>query len=77
VHATDVTNTLEATLDDVSTDTPAESVARRFADVMQLPGNVSWSLRNNAGDWLHDDRAIGSQVNADEALTVTPRAHLG
>jgi len=74
--ATDVTGSLELS-QDVQTDVPAGAVARSLAEQMELPKDVAWALRNDAGAFLDEDRQISEQVQEGEILTITPKSHLG
>ena len=73
---TDVTG-LFSTDEVVDENTPAgvlaEAVARRF----ELPSDTPFALRDNRGRWLEADQPLKGQVQDTEALTLTPKTHLG
>jgi hypothetical protein len=62
---------------EVQADLPARAVAKSLASLMGLPDNVPWALRADSTAYLAEDSSIGSQVETDALLTVTPRTHLG
>jgi hypothetical protein len=78
-EAADVTGTHLVDARDVQRSTPAGAVAQAMAARMGLPQNVPWALRDDrSGNYLDEQRAIGDQVESDEArLTVVPKTHLG
>ena len=77
--ARDITGLHEITVDDMPAAAPVGDVARSLANRLNLPANVSWSLRNDrTGDYLRDDADLGGEVPEKGAkLTITPRTHLG
>jgi hypothetical protein len=53
-------------------------VATSVAELMELPANTPYSLRDDTNArMLLDDRPLGSQVDKDAKLVVIPKAHLG
>ena len=76
-EAVDVTASRQLDARNVQRVTPAGSVARALASRMGLPDNVPWSLRNDRGQILEDNRGIGEQLDPGERVTVTPKTHLG
>lgn len=77
--ARDITGLHEITVTDMPAAAPVGEVARSLANRLNLPANVSWSLRNDrGGDYLKDDADLGKEIPAEGAkLTITPRTHLG
>ena len=75
--ATDVTG-LRRVKDTVDGHRTAENVAKSVAESLDLPTNTPWSLRDEKRSrMLHQDQALGSQVETDAKLVVIPQAHLG
>ena len=63
---------------DVDKELPAETVANSIANIMALPDNVPWALRDDESSaYLDDSKTIGEQVRPGARVTVTPKAHLG
>lgn len=62
---------------EVQSDLPARAVAKSLANLMGMPDNVPWALRADNTAYLTEEDSIGSQVQTDQLLTVTPRTHLG
>lgn len=76
-EATNVTGTQTLPVR-VQRSTPAETVAKSIASDMSLPGDVSWSLRDDLSSvFLRDDLPIGDQLEPGANVTLTPKAHLG
>ncbi len=57
--------------------TPADAVAESLADMLGMPGDVPWALRDDNSSAYLDERPIGNQIEPDAQITVTPRTHLG
>jgi hypothetical protein len=63
---------------DVESGLRAEEVARSVAELLALPSDTPWALReDDSAQFLDGDRAIGEQIHPGARVTVTPRAHLG
>jgi hypothetical protein len=77
LELSDVTGTHMAEAKDVQRSVPAGAVARAAASRFSLPENVPWSLHDDRGAFLDDDRAIGDQVDNGAKLWVSPKTHLG
>jgi hypothetical protein len=76
----DVTDSIELEVTDVPRGTPTSAVAQTMASRMELPGEVTYALRDErSGTWLQDDRALDEQIaeDADVTLRLTPKARLG
>jgi len=74
----DVTRSHIVDVTDVDSRTPVSAVAKALAARMELPQNAAWALRENrTGSYLDDQRDIGSQVENEARLTISPKAHLG
>ncbi len=54
-----------------------EDVTNSIVDLMELPDDVTWSLRSDRGQFLDEGVAIADQIAPGEHVTVTPRTHLG
>jgi hypothetical protein len=57
--------------------TPGEAVARSLADMLGMPEDTSYGLRNDGTSAYLEDRAIGEQIEPGARLTVVPKTHLG
>ncbi len=57
--------------------TPADAVAASLAEMLGMPTDVPWSLRDDQSSAYLDDRPIGDQIETDAQITLTPRTHLG
>jgi len=56
----------------------AEEVARAVADLMSMPQDTPWALReDDTAAFLDGDRPIGEQIRPGARLTLTPKSHLG
>ena len=76
----DVTDSMELEVSDVQRGTPASAVAQTMASRLELPGEVTYALRDErSGSWLQDDRALDEQIDQenDVTLRLTPKARLG
>ena len=76
----DVTDSLELEVADIQRGTTVSSVAQAMASRMELPGEVTYALRDErSGHWLQDDLALDEQLEdeADVTLRLTPKARLG
>ena len=74
----DVTGMKSLDVDGVDGHRSASDVATSVAELMELPTNTPYSLRDdNSARMLLDDRPLGSQVDKDAKLVVIPKAHLG
>ena len=61
----------------VQRSTPAEAVAASLAEMLGMPADVPWAIRNDQSSSYLDDGPIGSQLEPGAQVTVTPRTHLG
>lgn len=57
--------------------TPADAVAETLAEMLGMPKDVPWSLRDDHSSAYLDERPIGDQIESDAQITLTPRTHLG
>ena len=74
----DVTGMRSLDIGGVDGHRPASDVAMSVADLLELPTNTPYSLRDDTNArMLLDDRPLGSQVDMDAKLVVIPKAHLG
>jgi hypothetical protein len=76
----DVTDSMELVVTDVQRGTPTSAVAQSLAARLELPGEVTYALRDErSGTWLQDDRALDEQIDqeSDVTLRITPKARLG
>lgn len=56
----------------------AEAVARAVAELMAMPQDTPWALReDDTAAFLDGDRPIGEQLRPGARVTLTPKAHLG
>jgi hypothetical protein len=63
---------------DVAPELPAEEVARAVAELMAMPSDTPWALReDDSGSFLRGDSPIGEQIRPGARLTLTPKSHLG
>ena len=69
----DATGTHSVVADDVQHGLPAGAVARAVANQFSLPENVPWSLHDDHGAVLDDQKPIGDQVTTGAKLWVTPK----
>ena len=76
-RAANVTGTRQLDLE-VERDVPANRVADDVAQLMQLPRDVSWVLRDDRSAAFLDEAApIGDQLEPGTRVTLAPRTHLG
>jgi hypothetical protein len=57
--------------------TPVDAVARSLAEMMAMPTDIPWGLRDDGSSVYLDDRPIGDQIQPDAAVSLTPKTHLG
>lgn len=57
--------------------TPAAAVASSLAEMLGMPGDVPFAIRNDNSSAYLDDRPIGDQIETGAQVTVTPKTHLG
>lgn len=57
--------------------TPAEAVASSLAEMLGMPNDVPWAIRNDESSAYLDERPIGDQIEPGARITVTPKTHLG
>ena len=57
--------------------TPVAAVARSLAEMMAMPADIPWGLRDDGSSVYLDDRPIGDQIQPDAAVSLTPKTHLG
>lgn len=78
INASDVTGMRSLDIGGIDGHRPASDVAASVAELMELPSNSSYALRDETNArMLLDDRPLGSQVDKDAKLVVIPKAHLG
>jgi hypothetical protein len=76
--ATDVTGMHTLDFDGVDGHRLTSDVAMSVAEMMELPTNVPYALRDDtSARMLAEDTALGSQINPGAKLVVIPKAHLG
>lgn len=76
--ASDVTGMRSLDIGGVDGHRSASDVAATVAELMELPGNSVYALRDNTNArMLVDDRPLGSQIDKDSSLVLVPKAHLG
>ena len=76
--ATDVTGMHTLDFDGVDGHRLTSDVAMSVAELMELPTNVPYALRDDtSARRLAEDTALGSQINPGAKLVVIPKAHLG
>jgi hypothetical protein len=69
------TKTLEV---EVTSELRAEEVARSVAELLSMPADTPWALReDDTASFLDGDRPIGEQIRPGARVTLTPKAHLG
>ncbi len=56
--------------------TPVDTVASSIAEMLGMPDDVPYALRDNASSVYLEDRPIGDQIEAGTHVTVTPKSHL-
>ena len=77
IRARNVMGTQELPLE-VDRGLPAGDLTRSIVDLMALPEDVVWDLRDDRScAFLDESRSIGDQVETGARLTVTPKTHLG
>lgn len=57
--------------------TPADAVAQSLAEMLNMPADIPWGLRDDGSSVYLEDRAIGDQIRPGAAISVTPKTHLG
>ena len=57
--------------------TPADAVAQSLAEMLGMPSDVPWAIRNDQSSAYLVDGPIGSQLEPNARVTVTPKTHLG
>ena len=63
---------------EVEPELPAEEVARAVAELLSMPADTPWALREDeSASFLDGDLPIGEQIRPGARVTLTPRAHLG
>ena len=77
IYATNVTGAQTIPVE-VPRGLPAEAVAESVAELMALPSNVPWALRDETSSaYLTDRQPIGEQIEPGARVNVTPKTHLG
>ncbi len=77
IRARNITGTQDLALE-VRRGLPAGELTRSIADLMSLPDDTTWVLRNDdSSAFLDNTRSIGEQIAPGARLTVTPQSHLG
>ena len=76
-HAANVTGTQEVPIE-IGPGLSVRAVTDSIAHRMALPGDVAWSLRDDASSaYLDENRSIGDQIEPGSHVTITPKTHLG
>lgn len=57
--------------------TPGDAVARSLANMLGMPEDTPYGIRNDSTSAYLEDRAIGDQIEPGARLTVVPKTHLG
>ncbi len=57
--------------------TPVDAVARSLAEMMSMPDDVPYGLRNDGDSSYLEDLPIGDQIAPGSVLSLTPKTHLG
>ena len=57
--------------------TPVDAVAQSLAEMMAMPADLPWGLRDDRSSAYLDNRPIGEQIEPGAAVSLTPRTHLG
>jgi len=57
--------------------TPAGAVASALADMLGMPPDTPWGLRDDNSSEYLTDAPIGDQIHTGASLSVSPRTHLG
>ena len=77
IRARNVMGTQELPLE-IDRGLPAGDLTRSIVDLMALPEDVVWDLRDDRSSaFLDESRPVGDQVEPGARLTVTPKTHLG
>ncbi|MHC4814489.1 MAG: hypothetical protein ACYTGW_04070 [Planctomycetota bacterium] len=56
---------------------PVDAVAQSLAEMMTMPTDIPWGLRDDGSSVYLDDRPIGDQIAPGAAVSLTPKTHLG
>ena len=56
---------------------PVDAVALSLAEMMAMPTDIPWGLRDDGSSVYLDDRPIGDQIQPGAAISLTPKTHLG
>ena len=56
---------------------PVDAVAQSLAEMMNMPADVPWGLRDDGSSVYLEDRPIGDQIQPGAAISLTPKTHLG
>jgi len=63
---------------DVEPGLPAEEVARAVAELLSMPSDTPWALReDDSASFLDGRLPIGEQIRPGARVTLTPKSHLG
>lgn len=57
--------------------TPVDAVAQSLAEMLRMPADIPWGLRDDGSSVYLDDRPIGDQIEPGAAVSLTPKTHLG
>lgn len=77
IRASNVMATQELSLD-VNPDLNAGDLTRSVVELMSLPDDTVWDLRDDLTSALLDEtRSVGEQLAPGARVTLTPKAHLG
>src|ERR1051326_5451423 len=77
ITARDVTGSAVAT-GRFQRSSPVASIAKALANRMQLPTDVSWTLREaHRGQFLDENQPLGEQLGESADVDVVPKVHLG
>jgi hypothetical protein len=76
-QAANVTGTQQIPVE-VRPGSSVSDVTTSLVDIMSLPDDIPWALRDDGSSvYLDDARPIGEQLKPGSRVTITPRAHLG
>ena len=57
--------------------TPVDAVTASLAEMLAMPTDIPWGLRNDRSSAYLDNRPIGDQIEPGAAVSLTPKTHLG
>ena len=57
--------------------TPGDAVARSLANMLGMPDDLSYGIRNDGTSAYLEDVPIGDQIETGTRVTLVPKTHLG